>query len=137
MNGAAAGDQTSLRRRVGGLAMLAGALEGVASFVATTNHDLFAGEGLLAPYLAGIYLWSGDVTETLHALARDLNALAPDWASFRDRMNDVAWIHDMALAEGRRIESVLDLLPPEMNEPMDELLLAFVTLKHKIDETFG
>ena len=133
----AAAAQTSLRRRVGSLALMASALEGVASFVETTNHDLFAGDGLLAPYLAGIYLWAGDVTETLHALARDLNALAPSWASFRDRMNDVAWIHEMSLVEGRRLEAVRDLLPPEMNEPMDDLLLAFVTLKHKIDEPFG
>ena len=133
----AAAAQTSLRRRVGSLAMLCNALEGVAAFVETNNHDLFAGDGLLAPYLAGLYLWAGDVTETLHALARDLNALAPDWASFRDRLNDVAWIHEMALVEGRRLEGVLDLLPPDMVEPMDDLLLAFVTLKHKIDEPFG
>lgn len=133
----AAAAQTSLRRRTGGLAMMCSALEGVAAFVETTNHDLFAGDGLLAPYLAGIYLWAGDVTETLHALARDLNTLTPHWASFRDRLNDVAWIHEMALAEGRRLENVIDLLPPEMNEPMDELLVAFVTLKHKLDEPFG
>ena len=129
--------QTSLRRRVGSLALMARELEGVAAFVETKNHDLFASDGLLAPYLAGIYLWAGDVTETLHTLARDLNTLAPDWAGFRDRMNEVSWIHEMALVEGRRLESVIDLLPPEMTEPMDDLLLAFVTLKHKIDEPFG
>ncbi|HEY1959574.1 MAG TPA: hypothetical protein VGH28_28385 [Polyangiaceae bacterium] len=129
--------QTSLRRRVGSLAMLVQALEGVAALVETSKHDLFAGDGLLAPYLAGIYLWASDVTETLHALARDLNTLAPDWASFRDRLNDVSWIHEMALIEGRRIEAVIDLIPSEMTEPMDDLLLAFVGLKHKIDEPFG
>jgi hypothetical protein len=133
----AAAAQTSLRRRVGSLSMMCTALEGVASYVETTNHDLFAGEGLLAPYLAGVYLWAGDVTETLHTLARDLNALQPNWAEFRDRMNEVGWIHEMALAEGRRIEKVRDLLPPEMVDSMDDLLLAFVTLKHKIDEPFG
>jgi hypothetical protein len=133
----AAAAQTSLRRRVGSLTMMCRALEGVACFVETTNHDLFAGEGLLAPYLAGVYLWSGEVTETLHVLARDLNGLTPDWASFRDRLDEVAWIHEMALGEGRRLEHVIDLLPPELNEPMDDLLLAFITLKHKIDEPFG
>jgi len=133
----AAAAQTSLRRRVGSLSMLCAALEGVASFVETQNHDLFAGEGLLAPYLAGVYLWAGDVTDTLHALARDLNALAPDWAAFRDRLNDVAWIHEMAVSEGRRLERVIDLLPSEMSEPMDDVLVAVVTLKHKLDEPFG
>ena len=133
----AAAAQTSLRRRVGSLAMLCNALEGVASYVETSNHDLFASEGLLAPYLAGIYLWTGEVTETLHGLGRELNTLTPSWAAFRDRINEVAWIHDMALIEGRRIEGVLDLLPPELHDPMDELLLAFVSLKHKIDEPFG
>ena len=133
----AAAAEASLRKRVGSLTLMCRALEGVASFVETTNHDLFTGEGLLAPYLAGVYLWAGDVTETLHVLARDLNALTPDWASFRERLNDVAWIHEMALAEGRRVEKVIDLLPPEMTEPMDDLQLAFITLKHKLDEPFG
>lgn len=129
--------QTSLRRRVGSVRVLVSALEGVASHVETTNHDLFAGDGLLAPYLAGIYLWASDVTETLSSLARDLNTLTPDWASFRARLGDVAWIYEMAHAEGRRLESVLDLLPVELHEPMDELLVAFVGLKHKLDEPFG
>ena len=111
---------------MGSVRVLVSALEGVASHVETTNHDLFAGEGLLAPYLAGIYLWTSDVTETLHSLARDLNALTPDWASFRARLGDVAWIYEMAHSEGRRLEGVLDLLPVEMHEPMDELLVAFV-----------
>jgi hypothetical protein len=129
--------QTSLRRRVGSVRILVNALEGVASHVETTNHDLFAGNGLLAPYLAGIYLWTSDVAESLGSLARDLNALTPDWASFRARLGDVAWIYEMAHAEGRRLEGVLDLLPVELHEPMDELLVAFVGLKHKLDEPFG
>ena len=129
--------ETSLRRRVGSVRVLVNALEGVASHVETTNHDLFAGDGLLAPYLAGIYLWASDVTETLHSLARDLNALTPDWASFRARLGDVAWIYEMALSEGRRLENVLDLVPSEMHDRMDELLVAFVGLKVKLDEPFG
>ena len=133
----AAAAQTSLRRRVGSLLVLCNALEGVACYVETTNHDLFAAEGLLAPYLAGVYLWTGDVTETLHTLARDLNGLTPNWAAFRDRLAEVSWIFDMALAEGRRIESVLDLVPPELHEPMDDLLMGFVGFKHKLDEPFG
>ncbi len=132
----AAAAETSLRRRVGSLAVTCQALEGVASFV-DVHGDLFAGEGLLAPYLAGIYMWVGDVSETLSVLARDLNALTPDWAGFRDRLNDVSWIYDMSLAEGRRLESVHDLLPAEMLDATDELLLAFVGLKHKLDEPFG
>ena len=43
----------------------------------------------------------------------------------------------MALAEGRRLESVHDLLPPEMHDANDELLMKFVGLKHKLDEPFG
>ncbi len=133
----AAAAQTSLRRRVGSLRILVHALEGVACFVETTNHDLFASEGLLAAYLAGVYLWTGDVNETLHTLARDLNGLTPNWAAFRDRLADVSWIFDMSLAEGRHLESVRDLVPPELHEPLDDLLMAFVGFKHKLDEPFG
>jgi hypothetical protein len=129
--------ETSLRRRVGSLAVMCDALDGVASFVSSPNRDLFAAEGLLAPYLAGIYMWAGDVTETLAVLARDLNVLTPNWAALRDRLNEVSWIYDMALAEGRRLESVHDLLPSEMLDATDALLMSFIGLKVKLDEPFG
>jgi len=133
--------QTSLRRRVGSLAMLGSLLESVSSFAdAPALEPLFAGDGLLAAYLAGIYLWSGEVTDTLKNLARDLNALAPNWAAFRDRLTEVAWIHDMAVLEGKRLEKSLDqacLVPADMHEALDELLVALITLKHKLDEPFG
>lgn len=130
--------QVSLRRRVGSLAMASGVLESVASFVESPDHEaFFAGEGLLAPYLAGIYLWMSDVAETLGALAHDLNALAPDWAAFRERLDEVRWIYDMALTEARRLENVIDVLPVEIHEPMDELRIATIALKHKLDEPFG
>jgi hypothetical protein len=130
--------QVSLRRRMGSLAMAAGALESVASFVESPDHEaLFAGEGLLAPYLAGVYLWMNDVAETMGALAHDLNTLAPDWAAFRERLDEVRWIFDMALTEAKRLENVIDLLPVEMHEPMDALRIAAVALKHKLDEPFG
>ena len=68
---------------------------------ASRTHEVFAGEGTLAPYLAGVYLWAGDVTETLGTLARDLNALTPNWSAFRERLDDVAWICDMARGRAR------------------------------------
>ncbi len=130
--------QTVLRRRVGSLSMLGHALEGVASFVENPDTEvLFGGEGLLAPYLAGIYLWAGDVTETLATLAHDLNTLAPNWGTTRERLNDVVWIFAMALAEGRRLENDIDVLPVEMHQALGELLVCAIGLKHKLDEPFG
>jgi len=131
----AAAAQGSLRRRVGSLAVMCNALEGVASFV-DERDDLFAGDGALAAYLAGIYMWAGDVAETLTVLACDLNALTPNWAAFRDRLSEVSWIYDMALAEGRRV-NVTDGLSPDILDALDELRVAFVGLKHKLDEPFG
>ena len=130
--------QTSLRRRVGSLSLLCTALDAVASYAEEpTFEPLFANEGLLAPYLAGVYLWAGDVTDTLGVLARDLNILAPNWAAFRERLGDVAWIHDMAVAEGRRLDGVIDLVPADLHNALDELLIAVITLRHKLDEPFG
>ncbi len=131
--------QSSLRRRVGSVAVACSALESVASYAESPDHEaLYAGDGLLAPYLAGVYLWMGDVTDTLGALARDLNGLAPDWATFRHRLSEVSWIFDMAVAEARRLETVAGAnLPIDMHESMDELRIAIVALKHKLDEPFG
>jgi hypothetical protein len=134
----AAAAQTSLRRRVGSLAMLASLLETVSSYAdAPETEPLFASDGLLAAYVAGIYLWAGDVTDTLKTVARDLNTLAPNWAAFRERLGEVAWIFDMAVTEGKRIESVLDLVPADIHESLDELYVALITLRHKLDEPFG
>ena len=128
--------QHSLRCRVGGLSLLCGALEAVACHVEDPALEhLFAGDGLLAPHLAGVYMWAGDLTETLGTLARDLNSLAPDWAAFRDRLADVRWIFDMATTEGRRLSAVP--MPAELRDALDELLISAVTLDHKLSEPFG
>jgi hypothetical protein len=130
--------QNSLRKRVGSVAVVCLSLESVASFVENPEcESLFAGDGLLAPYLAGTYLWAGDVIETLGALARDLNDLAPNWSAFRERLNDVAWIFEMAVTEGRQVSNVVDVLPAEMCQSIDDLLVATISLKHRLDEPFG
>jgi hypothetical protein len=130
--------QTSLRRRVGSLSMLCGALGDVAILVQQPEHEaLFAGDGKLAPYLAGVYLWAGDVTETLATLARDLNALSPDWSAFRERLEEVAWIYEMAMGEQSRLDRIVDAMPAPVRDALDELFIAFVGFKHKLDEPFG
>ncbi len=130
--------QVSLRRRVGSLSMLCGALADVAVLVEQPEHQaLFAGEGKLAPYLAGVYLWTGDVTETLSTLARDLNTLTPDWSAFRERLGDVAWINEMAMAEQARLDKIVDTFAAPVRDAVDELFIAFVGFKHKLDEPFG
>ncbi|HSQ66375.1 MAG TPA: hypothetical protein VLM85_24295 [Polyangiaceae bacterium] len=130
--------QGSLRRRVGSLSMLCGALGDVAVLVEQPEHEaLFAGDGRLAPYLAGVYLWAGDVTETLATLARDLNALSPNWSAFRERLDDVAWIYEMAMAEQSRLDRIVDAMSVPVRDALDELFIAFVGFKHKLDEPFG
>ena len=134
----AAAAHHSLRCRVGSLALFCSALEGVASRVEYPELEhLFAGDGLLAPYLAGMYMWAGDLTETLGTLARDLNALAPNWAAFRERLGEVRWIYDMTIAEGRRLQNMFDVVPADLHEELDDLLVAVVTLDHKLSEPFG
>lgn len=130
--------QTSLRRRVGSLSMLCGALGDVAVLVERSELEvLFAGEGELAPYLAGIYLWAGDVTETLATLARDLNALAPNWSAFRERLDDVAWIYEMTLGEHSRVGRAAGAMPDDVRAVLGELFTALAGFKQKLDEPFG
>ncbi len=130
--------QISLRRRVGSLSMLCGALGDVAVLVEQPEHQpLFGGEGQLAPYLAGVYLWVGDVTESLSTLAGDLNTLTPNWSAFRERLGDVAWINEMAMAEQGRLDKIVDTMPAPVRDALDELFIAFVGFKHKLDEPFG
>jgi hypothetical protein len=130
--------ETSLRRRVGSLSVLCGALGMVAVQVERADYaEMFTGEGILAPYLAGVYLWAGDVTETLATLARDLNALTPNWSAFRERLDDVAWIRDMAVTEQGRLDRIVDTMPEDLRDALDELFIAFVGFKHKLDEPFG
>jgi hypothetical protein len=128
--------QVSLRRRVGSLSMLRLALGNVTTYAQSADHTaLFGGEGPLAPYLAGVYLWANDVTETLAELAHGLNALTPDWSAFRERLADVAWIYEMALAEQRKLDG--KIADEELMTLLDDVAIAFVGLKHKLDEPFG
>ena len=128
--------QHSLRCRVGSLSLMCGALEAVACHAEDHRlEELFAGDGMLAPYLAGTYMWAGDLTETLGTLARDLNGLAPDWAAFRDRLAETRWIFEMTTPEGRRLSSVP--MPAELRDALDELLVCAITLDHKLSEPFG
>ena len=128
--------QHSLRCRVGSLSLLCSALEAtVSQALDPALESLFAGDGLLAPHLAGVYMWAGDLTETLGTLARDLNNLSPDWATFRQRLDDVRWIFDMTTAEGRKLSVVP--LPAELRDALDELLVCAVSLDARLSEPFG
>ncbi len=130
--------ELSLRKRVGALAMLSNALRATCGFVLSADHrELFAHGGLLEPYLAGVHMWTADITETLSDLARDLNALSPDWCALRDRLRAADWIYERTLVEQRKLDRVADTLPEDLQAAVDELFVALASFKHAISEPFG
>lgn len=131
--------ELALRKRVGALAMLSNALRNTCGFVLSREHrELFAErEGLLAPYLASVHMWTADVTETLTDLGRELNALAPAWSSLRDRLRAADWIYDRAMTEQRKLDRLADTLPDDLLAAIDELFAALAFFKHDLDEPFG
>jgi len=136
VSGAAA--ELSLRRRVGSLAVLASALGNVCAFVLSTeHHELFAQGALLEPYLSNVHMWTGDVTETLEHLARELNELAPNWSAFRECLSNVEWIYDRAASEQERLDRVKGELPVDVRDALGELFAALSHFKHALAEPFG
>jgi hypothetical protein len=130
--------ETALRKRAGGLAMLSNALRATCAFVLSTEHrELFARGGLLEPYLSDVHMWTGDVTETLTDLARQLNAVAPDWFALRERLENAKWIHAHALVEHRKLDRIKDTLPDDLRAAVDELFIAFACFTRDLDEPFG
>ncbi len=132
--------ETSLRRRAGRLALIANALGGVIDFAVHPDIEpLFRGDGALAPYLAGVYLWTGEVTDVLTIVAHDLNALNPDWAAMRARLGEVSWLYDMALAEQARLDEsdVFSITDEDLAASLDHVMVGLVSLKRELEEPFG
>ncbi len=136
VSGAAA--ELSLRRRVGSLAVLASALGNVCAFVLSAEHrELFAEGALLEPYLSNVHMWTGDVTETLDHLARELNELAPNWSAFRECLSNVEWIYERAAIEQARGLRVKGELPEDLRCALDELFTDLASFKRVLAEPFG
>jgi hypothetical protein len=130
--------ELSLRKRVGALAMLANALRATCGFVLSHEHrELFAKDGLVEPYLSAVHMWTSDVTESLTDLARELNALAPNWSALRERVEAAEWIHARALHEQAKLDRVKDALPEDLRAAVLELFDAFTLFKRDLAEPFG
>jgi len=130
--------EVSLRKRVGALAMLSNALRATCGFVLSAEHrELFAPGGLVEPYLASVHMWTADVTETLTELARELNALSPDWSKLRDRLAAAEWVFARAESEGERLDRVQDTLPDDLRAAIAELFAAIAVFKRDLAEPFG
>ena len=130
--------ERSLRCRVGALALVRNALSNVIELTDSPEHAALAlPNGQLAAYLAGAYLWLGDMTEALTTLASELNTLVPEWSVVRQRINEVAWIHDMLVVEQKKIEAALESGDDELAATLDELFAAVTALQAKLAEPFG
>jgi hypothetical protein len=82
-------------------------------------------------------MWTGDVTETLEHLARELNELAPNWSAFRECLSNVEWIYDRAASEQERLDRVKGELPVDVRDALGELFAALSHFKHALAEPFG
>jgi hypothetical protein len=130
--------ETSLRCRVGALALVRNALTDVIELTDRAEYaQLALPSGQLAAYLAGAYLWLGDVTEALTTLATELNTLIPDWSAVRHRLNEVEWIFDMLVIEQKKIEGGLPSNDDELSATLDQLFGAVAGFQAKLSEPFG
>jgi hypothetical protein len=130
--------ELSLRRRVGALALLSRTLGDVSAFAESHEHGaLFSPRGELAPLLASVYLWVGEITEALREVARELNVLQPSWATFRERLCDVAWVHRSAITEQARFAERGIAVPDELRDALADLAVILVGFKRALDEPFG
>ena len=102
-----------------------------------TYSSLLENDGIAAAYAAGVYLWLTEVTEAMTVLANQLNALTPDWAEYRHRIEEVAWLYDMALAEQMKLDGALDRSDENVALTFEEIFVALVTFKVRLAEPFG
>ena len=130
--------ETSLRRRVGALAMVRRSLTSLVELTDEPGYaSLIAEDGTAAPYLAGVYLWLSDVTEILTILANQLNDLTPQWGDFRHRLDEVSWIYDMLIAEQMKLDGNLDRSDEKLAAAFEEIFVAVVSFKVRLAEPFG
>jgi hypothetical protein len=130
--------ETSLRRRVGALAMCRRALTDLVELTDSPKYcDVLDEGGLASAYVAGIYLWLSDVTEALTILANQLNDLTPQWSDLRSRLDEVAWIYDMAAAEQAKLEARLDREDEPLAVTLDEIFASVASFKVRLAEPFG
>ncbi len=130
--------ENSLRRRAGALAMVRGALSHLLDLTDAPEYNhVLAEDGAASPYLAGVYLWLGGVTEALISLAHQLNDLTPQWGELRHRLDEVAWIYDMLIAEQMRLDGYLDRNDATLAATFEDIFVAVVSFKVKLAEPFG
>ncbi len=130
--------ETSLRRRVGALAMCRRALTDLVELTDSPKYaDVLDDGGLASAYAAGVYLWLSDVTEALTILANQLNDLTPQWSDLRSRLGEVSWIYDMAKAEQAKLDAALDHDDEPLAAAIEEIFASVESFHARLAEPFG
>ena len=101
-----------------------------------TAGRLFAADAPLIEYVKGIYLWCGEITAALTALASGLRSLTPDWLELRARIDRAShWYFDGLADDVRRDAHGLDA--PDLADKIEELLWAASYAHEGLDRKFG
>jgi hypothetical protein len=111
--------------------------------IARSVHRAFMPDAPLAEYLRGIYAWTHAVVRALDELSVELLRLAPNWESYRWRIEEAQNFHFDELEES--IDEDLATLFEEGDEEsvaelaasFDELLDRARTLQQNLNERFG
>ena len=97
--------------------------------------DEFAPDAPLTAYLAGAYLWLDGVVPTLATLAKQLGEMNPAWSSFRQRLDDVAWLFDMTEREQMSVD--VSWLPANLATDVKALFVALDAVRVCVAQPFG
>lgn len=125
-----------LALRVHEVSQVAGLLVRVSSASQDVSlADEFAPDAPLTAYLAGSYLWLDGVVPSLTILAKQLADMNPDWSSFRQRLDDVAWLFEMTEREQMSVD--LSWLPAQLASDVKALFVALDTVKLGVNQPFG
>lgn len=122
--------------RVHEIAQVAGLLVRVSSASQDASlADEFAPDAPLTAYLAGAYLYLDGVVPTLTILAKQLAEGSPDWSSFRQRLEDVAWLFEMTEREQMSVD--ISWLPAQLASDVKALFAGLDAVKIGVNQPFG
>lgn len=104
----------------------------------TSLADLLPDDAPLTAYIAGVYLWLGEVVGALDSLALQLAEMTPNWSELRSRLEDVEWILDLAEREREKARATqLGWLPEHVESDVLHLFTAVGALRAGLDQKFG
>lgn len=104
----------------------------------TSLADLLPDDAPLTAYVAGVYLWLGEVVAALHSLARQLADMTPEWSELRARLEDVRWILDLAERERDKAQATqLAWLPDHVESDVVHLFAAVGAVRAGLEQKFG